>query len=66
LWISGDTRKHKDTLKAAGCRWASKKFRWYWRPEQENFKRTKNLDMFEIRLKYGSSIIETQPIKVLN
>lgn len=66
LWISGDTRKHKETLKAAGCRWASKKFRWYWRPEQENFKRTKNLDMFEIRLKYGSSIIETQPIKVLN
>ena len=66
LWVSGDTRKHKETLKAAGCRWASKKMLWYWRPEQQNFKRTKSLDMFQIRLKYGSTIIEPQPIKVLN
>ena len=66
LWVSGDTRKHKETLKAAGCRWASKKMLWYWRPEQQNFKRTKSLEMFQIRSKYGSTIVEPQPLKVLN
>lgn len=25
LWISGETMKHKETLKSAGCKWASKK-----------------------------------------
>lgn len=66
LWISGDTRQHKETLKAAGCRWASKKMLWYWRPEQQNFKHTKSLDMSEIRIKYGSTIVEPKTIKVLN
>lgn len=28
-WISGDTRKHKETLKAAGYRWSSKRGAWY-------------------------------------
>ena len=25
IWISGDTKDHKDALKTIGCRWASKK-----------------------------------------
>lgn len=28
-WISGDTRKHKETLKAAGYRWSNKRGAWY-------------------------------------
>lgn len=28
-WISGNTKKHKDTLKAAGYRWSSKRGAWY-------------------------------------
>ena len=31
LWISGETRQHKEALKAAGCRWSSNKKMWYWR-----------------------------------
>lgn len=31
LWISGETRQHKDALKAAGCRWSSNK-----KQQQEN------------------------------
>lgn len=55
LWISGDTRRHKETLKAAGCRWASKKSMWYWHPADEIPKsRRRTATMSEIRNKYGS------------
>lgn len=32
VWVSGDTKRHKDALKAAGMRWSGKRQRWYWRP----------------------------------
>lgn len=28
-WISGDTKKHAETLKKAGCKWSVKKSAWY-------------------------------------
>ena len=34
LWVSGDTRTHKTTLKEAGFKWAPKNKLWYYRPEQ--------------------------------
>ena len=34
LWVSGETRAHKDALKAAGLRWSAKKSMWYWRPAE--------------------------------
>ena len=35
LWISGNTREHKEALKAAGCRWSKKKAMWYWRHTED-------------------------------
>lgn len=32
LWVTGDTRAHKDELKAAGFRFSAKKEAWYWKP----------------------------------
>ncbi len=29
VWIGGETKPHKDKLKAAGCKWAPKKKMWY-------------------------------------
>ena len=57
LWISGDTRKYKDRLKALGCRWAPKKLKWYWMPEEERHARhyRGKKTMAEIRNKYGST-----------
>lgn len=55
LWIGGNTREHKDTLKALGCRWASKKKLWSWHHEEDgsiHFHGKKSID--EIREKYGS------------
>ena len=58
LWISGNTRPVKDDLKAAGCRWASKKSQWYWHPSDQPPKhRRGTATMQEIRSKYGSRII---------
>lgn len=55
LWISGDTRPHKEELKAAGCRWSSSKKMWYWRHQEDgaHWSRGKK-SMGEIRMKYGS------------
>lgn len=58
LWIGGDTRPHKDELKAIGCRWASKKCLWYWHPSDAAPKHYRGRStMGEIREKYGSTLI---------
>ena len=55
LWISGNTKEHKDELKNIGCKWASKKHMWYWRPAwMRSTGRKGGKDMDEIRAKYGS------------
>ena len=57
LWIGGDTRRHKETLKAAGCRWSQGKGRWYWHHKEEGshwHRGTKT--MGQIRSKYGSQV----------
>lgn len=62
LWVSGDTYKHRDALKAAGYRWASKKHMWYWRPEEAACRHSRSKkSMTEIRCKYGSERIKADP-----
>ncbi len=57
LWISGDTKAHKDALKAAGCRWSNNKKMWYWRHQEDGAKWHKgNATMGDIRNKYGSQM----------
>ena len=59
IWISGDTKTHKATLKEIGCNWASKKLMWYWRPEEFKSYGRKSTSMNDIRNKYGSEKIKT-------
>lgn len=54
VWISGETRAHKDTLKGAGYRWAPQKKRWYFRPSDWRSFSRGNMDMDEIRQRHGS------------
>lgn len=66
VWVSGDTKAHKDLLKENGFKWASKKKVWYFRPEAErSFSRGK-LSLDEIRVKYGSQRMNSQPKKRIN
>lgn len=57
VWVSGDTKPHKDALKAAGYKWASKKMMWYFRPEEykKRHKKGNVYSMEEIRFRHGSS-----------
>ena len=57
LWISGDTKDHKDILKAAGCQWAPKKHMWYWRADKYKSKNRGKMSIDDIRNKYGSDTV---------
>lgn len=73
LWVSGDTRTHKDRIKSFVTddngkpnrfRWHSKKAKWYFAPNDFEGRRRRfrsNVDMNEIRDKYGSQHVRTQP-----
>lgn len=57
LWVSGDTKPHKEVLKAAGFKWAAKKLMWNFRPaEWKSFNRG-NWSMDKIRATHGSTTI---------
>lgn len=61
LWISGDTRRHKESLKSYGCLWSRNKGQWYWRHEEDfckKFRGGQELTLDEIRNLYGSQIID--------
>lgn len=59
LWIGGDTRQHKETLKAAGCRWSNNKKLWFWHHAEEGRKwRRGKATMSDIRTKYGSQVFD--------
>lgn len=55
LWVDGDTKPHKDRLKQVGFKWASKKKRWYFRPEGLRSRGRGKMSMEQIREKYGSA-----------
>ena len=55
IWVGGETRTHKDTLKAAGFKYAPKKQKWNFRPADWKSKSRGNFTMNEIRDTYGST-----------
>ncbi|EBZ6776868.1 molecular chaperone DnaJ [Salmonella enterica subsp. enterica serovar Mbandaka] len=56
VWISGDTKTHKDVLKVMGCKWASQKKQWFYRPEEHKSRRNrKEHTLDEIREMYGTN-----------
>ena len=62
LWIGGDTKANKATLKAAGCKWSPKKGLWSWHFQDEGTTwRRKGTLMANIRGKYGSLNIDLTP-----
>jgi hypothetical protein len=60
VWLSGDTKPNKDTIKAAGYRWASKKKMWHWSPPTDKKRRHRPVDMDKIRDVYGSQTFKGQ------
>ena len=54
VWVSGDTRPHKDVLKLAGFRWAPVKKLWHFRPNDFKSSSRGKMGMDDIRMKYGT------------
>jgi hypothetical protein len=59
LWITGDTKPHKDTLKELGFTFSGKKIAWYWKPGEKKYRKKskRELNLDEIRNLYGSETV---------
>jgi len=55
VWVTGDTKPHKDKLKALKFKWHSKKTAWYLKPDDYKKRSRKDYDLDEIRTMYGTS-----------
>lgn len=54
IWVSGNTKEHKDILKALKFKYSPNKEVWYKAPEGYHKQNRKPYDMAQIRLTYGS------------
>jgi len=54
VWVTGNTREHKETLKANGYRFAGKKKAWHFRPDNWKSASRGRVSLDSIREKYGS------------
>lgn len=59
VWVSGNTRPHKDQLKALGFKWHSRKACWYLAPAGYHKKSRKAYSMEDIRDMFGVDYDET-------
>jgi hypothetical protein len=68
IWVSGNTKQHRQALKNFGLKYAPKKQMWYYRPEgwAKVFNRSKPMDMEEIRARYGSEFVNKNDYKNRN
>lgn len=53
VWITGNTYKYKDKIKALSFHWASKKHAWYWHSGDTKSRRNSKMTLDEIKEKYG-------------
>ena len=59
IWVSGNTKEHKELLKANSFKWAAKKLMWYYNPDGSYKKKSKKqLSINEIKNIYGSTEIK--------
>ena len=55
VWLTGNTKPYKDTLKALRFKWHMKKVAWYLAPEDYKRRSRKDYDLDTIREMYGTS-----------
>ena len=63
LWVTGNTYIHRNALKAAGFKWASKKKAWYFHAGEYRRHAKTDMSLGAIRAKYGTATVsvETRP-----
>jgi len=61
VWVSGNTKEHKETLKGNGFKWSTNKAQWYYRPAKaKSYKKGKEWNMDDIKNYYGSTTIKAK------
>ena len=60
VWLTGNTRLHKEIIKAAGFWWAKKKQAWYFRPPDHKSSNKGDWDLDKIRDTYGSIAVKNE------
>ena len=63
IWVTGDTKPHRNALKDAGFYFASKKIAWYFRTGEYKVNRGGKKSLEEIRVKYGTEVIRAEKTK---
>lgn len=58
IWCTGNTKEHKEELKALGFKWASQKKAWAFHYGPAHFSRSGEKSMDWIRAKYGSQKVK--------
>lgn len=53
IWVTGNTYQHKETLKANGFRWASRKKAWYWHRSEDSSNNRREMSLDEIKSLHG-------------
>jgi len=66
VWLSGETKKHKEIIKKAGFFWARKKKMWYFRPADYKSKSYGKYSIDRIRDIYGSKEVTPKYKKQLS
>ena len=56
VWVSGDTKEHKEKLKELGFKWASKKKMWFYGEMKKRNHKEQSLE--DIKAKYGSETLK--------
>ena len=60
LWIGGNTKPVKETLKTLGFKWASKKKLWFWHEGEFKKRSKKELSIGQIKSLHGSKNLKTK------
>lgn len=67
IWLSGNTKEHKEILKNLGFFWASQKKQWYYRPsEHKSYRHRDGWDMWRIREIFGSVVKKDEDKKLIS
>ena len=63
VWIKGDSKPHKESLKDLGCKWSSDKKVWYWKPPhfKKSYRSGKSLG--QLANQYGATIVKEKENK---
>jgi len=60
LWIVGDTKPIKDSLKQLGYQWHSKRTAWYWKPSESHSRYNARYDLNGLAAIYGSATLSSK------